>query len=83
MRRLVGPSLPIIGVGGVSSADDVLEKIRAGADLVQLYSCMVYEGPGLPARILRGLSALMDREGAGSVRELRDTHLDQWAAEKL
>lgn len=83
MRRLVGPSLPIIGVGGVSSADDALEKIRAGADLVQLYSCMIYEGPGLPARILRGLSALMDREGAGSIRDLRDTHLDQWAAEKL
>ena len=48
MRKRVGPALPIIGVGGVSSAETALEKIRAGADLVQLYSCMVYEGPGLP-----------------------------------
>jgi dihydroorotate dehydrogenase len=83
MRRRVGVSLPLIGVGGISSAQDVMEKVRAGADLVQLYSCMVYEGPGLPARILRGLSVLMDREGAGSIREIRDTGMDRWAAEKI
>ncbi|CAD7037339.1 quinone-dependent dihydroorotate dehydrogenase [Pseudorhizobium endolithicum] len=83
MRRRVGPGLAIIGVGGVASADDALEKVRAGADLVQLYSCMVYEGPGLPARILRGLSGLLDREGAGSIGELRDARLAHWAAMKL
>ncbi|HEX2148375.1 MAG TPA: quinone-dependent dihydroorotate dehydrogenase [Pseudorhizobium sp.] len=83
MRRRVGANLPIIGVGGVGSAEDALEKIRAGADLVQLYSCMVYEGPGLPGRILEGLSRLLDREGAASIRDLRDCRVDQWAAEKL
>ena len=83
MRKRVGPALPIIGVGGVSSATDALEKIRAGADLVQLYSCMVYEGPSLPATILKGLSSLLDREKLSSIREIRDTRLDQWAAEKL
>ncbi|MBP1842045.1 dihydroorotate dehydrogenase [Rhizobium petrolearium] len=83
MRRRVGPDLPIIGVGGVSSAGDALEKIRAGADLVQLYSCMVYEGPGLPSTIVRGLSSLLDREKVSSIRELRDTRLDQWGDEKL
>lgn len=83
MRQRVGPALPLIGVGGVGSTEDALEKVRAGADLVQLYSCMVYEGPGLPARIVRGLSAFMDREGAGSIRDLRDTRVDQWAAEKF
>ena len=83
MRKRVGPGLPIIGVGGVSSAETALEKIRAGADLVQLYSCMVYEGPGLPGDIVRGLSALLDREKAGSIRELRDTRLDYWAARKV
>ena len=41
MRKRVGPALPIIGVGGVSSAETAAEKIRAGANLVQLYSCMV------------------------------------------
>ncbi|MBB6220446.1 quinone-dependent dihydroorotate dehydrogenase [Rhizobium leguminosarum] len=83
MRKRVGPALPIIGVGGVSSAETALEKIRAGADLVQLYSCMVYEGPGLPGDIVRGLSKLMDREKAAGIGELRDSRLDYWAARKL
>jgi dihydroorotate dehydrogenase len=83
MRRRVGPSMPIIGVGGVGSAEDALEKIRAGADLVQLYSCMVYQGPSLPARILSGLSRLLDRETVASVRELRDSRVDHWADGKL
>ncbi|MDK4704652.1 quinone-dependent dihydroorotate dehydrogenase [Rhizobium sp. CNPSo 4062] len=79
MRRRVGAALPIIGVGGVSSAETALEKIKAGADLVQLYSCMVYEGPGLPSQIVAGLSKLLDRERAGSIRDLRDIRLDYWA----
>jgi dihydroorotate dehydrogenase len=79
MRRRVGAALPIIGVGGVSSAETALEKIKAGADLVQLYSCMVYEGPGLPGQVVTGLSKLLDRERVGSIRDLRDTKLDYWA----
>ncbi|MFB2566403.1 quinone-dependent dihydroorotate dehydrogenase [Rhizobium sp. IMFF44] len=79
MRRRVGAALPIIGVGGASSAETALEKIKAGADLVQLYSCMVYEGPGLPGRIVANLSKLLDRERAGSIRDLRDARLDYWA----
>ncbi|MDG3575302.1 quinone-dependent dihydroorotate dehydrogenase [Rhizobium sp. YJ-22] len=80
MRKRVGPALPIIGVGGISSAETALEKIRAGADLVQLYSCMVYEGPGLAGRIIRGLSQLLDRERVASIREVRDSRTDYWAA---
>ncbi|WP_394802009.1 quinone-dependent dihydroorotate dehydrogenase [Rhizobium halophilum] len=83
MRKRVGPELPIIGVGGVATAEDALEKIRAGADLVQLYSCMIYEGPSLPARIVGGLSRLLDREGVASIRDLRDSRVDQWAEAKL
>ncbi|MGV1763834.1 quinone-dependent dihydroorotate dehydrogenase [Agrobacterium rhizogenes] len=83
MRRRVGAALPIIGVGGVSSAETALEKIRAGADLVQLYSCMVYEGPGLPGRVVAGLSKLLDRERVASIRELRDSRLDYWADRKV
>jgi dihydroorotate dehydrogenase len=44
---------------------------------------MVYEGPGLPATIVKGLSGLLDREKVSSIRELRDTRLDQWAETKL
>ncbi|WP_085024939.1 quinone-dependent dihydroorotate dehydrogenase [Ensifer aridi] len=83
MRKRVGPELPIIGVGGVSSAETATEKIRAGADLVQLYSCMVYQGPCLPSRIVRGLSALCDRERLTSIREIRDSRLDYWAGRKV
>jgi dihydroorotate dehydrogenase len=83
MRKRVGPQLPIIGVGGVSSAETAAEKIRAGADLVQLYSCMVYQGPCLPSRIVRGLSAICDRERLASIREIRDSRLDYWAARKV
>ncbi len=83
MRQRVGPSMAIIGVGGVSSAETALEKIRAGADLVQLYSSMIYEGPGLAASIVGGLSKLLDREQVASIRELRDSRLAYWAGRKV
>ncbi|RVK10420.1 dihydroorotate dehydrogenase (quinone), partial [Sinorhizobium meliloti] len=83
MRKRVGPHLPIIGVGGVCSAETAAEKIRAGADLVQLYSCMVYEGPGLPGRIVRGLSALCEREKLASIRDIRDSRLDYWSGRNV
>lgn len=83
MRKRVGPDLPIIGVGGVSSAETALEKIRAGADLVQLYSCMVYEGPGLPGTIIRGLSERLQRDGIRNIRDLRDSSVESWAARSI
>lgn len=61
---------PIIGCGGVFTADDVLEKIRAGAVLVQLYTSMVYEGPWVAARIHAELRRRMLEKGARSLREL-------------
>jgi dihydroorotate dehydrogenase len=83
MRRLLGPDLAIIGVGGVDSADSALEKIRAGADLVQLYTSMIYAGPSLPGRVLAGMVRFADKERLTSLRELRDTSLDAWAAKPL
>jgi len=83
MRKRVGPSMAIIGVGGVSSAETALEKIRAGADLVQLYSSMVYEGPGLAAGIVGGLSKLLDREQVTSIGTLRDSRVAYWASRKV
>jgi dihydroorotate dehydrogenase len=83
MRRLLGPHVAIIGVGGVDSAETALEKIRAGADLVQLYTGMIYGGPGLPGRILTGLSRFLDAEGLRSIAELRDRRLDHWAGKSL
>jgi dihydroorotate dehydrogenase len=53
VRALVGPNFPLVGVGGVFTPDDVRAKIAAGADLVQLYTSFVYEGPSLPSRLAR------------------------------
>ncbi|ESY04106.1 diguanylate cyclase [Mesorhizobium sp. LNJC399B00] len=83
MRKLLGPERAIIGVGGVDSAENALEKIRAGADLVQLYTGMIYAGPALPGRILAGMVRFADKERLKSLRELRDSRLDQWAARPL
>jgi dihydroorotate dehydrogenase len=70
LYRRVGGQVPIIGVGGIVSGADALERIRAGATLVQLYTAFVYGGPSLPGRILGDLSADADREGWRSVTEL-------------
>ena len=63
MYRLTGARLPIIGVGGIMSGGDAYAKIRAGAVLVQLYTGMVYRGPGLVARIKRELAARLRADG--------------------
>ena len=70
MRKLLGPDVALIGVGGVDSAETALEKIRAGADLVQLYTGMIYAGPSLPGRIVAGSPILRAREGSRASREL-------------
>lgn len=59
--------LPLIGVGGIGSAEDAYEKIRAGASAVQLYTAMVYRGISLAAGIARGLDALLARDGFAGV----------------
>jgi dihydroorotate dehydrogenase len=64
-----GGTLPIIGVGGVFTAQDVYEKLRAGASVVQVYTGFIYEGPGMVRRLLRELSPLLARDGLRSVRE--------------
>jgi dihydroorotate dehydrogenase len=60
--------LPIIGVGGIFSADDAWEKIAAGASLIQIYTGLVYEGPGIARQIVSGLISRLKAEG---IRDLR------------
>ncbi len=62
-------TLPLIGVGGIASGADAYAKIRAGASLVQLYSALAYEGPGLVTRIKRELLACLARDGFATVRD--------------
>jgi dihydroorotate dehydrogenase len=68
-RKATGGAVPLIGVGGISSAEDAWVRIRAGASLVQLYTAMVYEGPGIARAIVNGLEACMRRDGFGSIKE--------------
>ncbi|WP_407876395.1 quinone-dependent dihydroorotate dehydrogenase [Qipengyuania nanhaisediminis] len=62
-RKATGGEMPLIGVGGIASAEHAWERIRAGASLVQTYSAMVYRGPQLGAEIARGIERLMKRDG--------------------
>jgi dihydroorotate dehydrogenase len=59
----LGHRVPIVGVGGIASADDAYERIRSGATLVQVYTALIYEGPGLAARIIDGLAERLARDG--------------------
>lgn len=68
-RSATGGAVPLIAVGGIASGAEVYARIRAGASLVQLYTGLVYEGPGLAARMLRDLDALLARDGFSSVAE--------------
>ena len=63
-------TVPIIGVGGISNAHDVMEKLKAGASLVQLYSALALEGPGIVSRMRHDLAALMRQEGFKTVAEI-------------
>lgn len=69
LYRATEGKLPIIGVGGVASAEDAYAKIKAGASAVQLYSALVYHGLGLVPQIAEGLDALLKRDGYATVAE--------------
>ena len=68
-RSASGGAIALIGVGGIASAEDAWVRIKAGASLIQLYSAMVYAGPGLPRAINRGLLRLMRREGFSAIAQ--------------
>ncbi len=63
LHRLTAGRLPLIGVGGIASGADAYAKIRAGASALQLYTALIYQGPGVGARILAELDALLARDG--------------------
>jgi dihydroorotate dehydrogenase len=69
LRRATGGKLPLMGVGGVASGEDAYRKIRLGASVVQLYTGLVYEGPGLARAIVRDLAARLKADGFRTVAE--------------
>ncbi|MFM1800325.1 MAG: hypothetical protein RLZZ117_2603 [Cyanobacteriota bacterium] len=69
LRATAGPALPLIGVGGIDSAEAAWERIAAGASLLQIYTGWIYEGPTLVPRLLAGLSQQLDRQGLATLSE--------------
>ena len=82
-RRLVGPALPIIGVGGISDADSAWRKITAGANLLQVYTGLVYRGPALLDDILTGFEARLSADGFESLGDAVGTDNAAWAARPI
>jgi len=68
-RRATGGQLPLVGVGGISSAETAYAKIMAGASLVQIYTCLIYDGPELVGEIKRGLVKALERDGFQSLEQ--------------
>ncbi|SDE41176.1 quinone-dependent dihydroorotate dehydrogenase [Rhodospira trueperi] len=77
--RLYG-RVPLVSVGGVDSAEDILARLRAGASLVQIYTALVYAGPRLVPKLKTDLLALMEEQGIGSLQDAIGTDLKAVAA---
>ncbi len=78
LSKLTQGKLPLIGVGGISNADQAYAKIRAGASAVQIYTAMVYQGLSLATDIAKGLDALLQRDGYSSITQAIGTNRDSW-----
>jgi dihydroorotate dehydrogenase len=81
--QLTDGTLPLIGVGGIDSGDSALAKIEAGASLIQLYTGLVFEGPGLITRIKRTLIKAMERENCATLAPLIGRRAREWAEKEL
>ena len=79
-RQLAGRDLVLVGVGGVDSAAAAWSKIAAGADLVQLYTGLVYEGPSLPKRIVTDLLKRLEERNFKHISDVRGVETERWAA---
>ena len=78
LSQLTDGKLPLIGVGGISSAEEAYAKIRAGASAVQIYTAMVYHGLSLAARVAKALDALLARDGFANVAQATGTDRNRW-----
>lgn len=78
LSKLTDGKIPLIGVGGIGSAEQAYAKIRAGASAVQLYSALIYEGLSLVPRILSGLERMLEADGYGNISEAVGTCREEW-----
>ena len=78
LSKLTDGAMPLIGVGGISSAEDAYAKICAGASALQLYTAMVYDGLSLAARIAQDLDALLARDGHSNIADAVGSERQNW-----
>ncbi|WP_336096209.1 quinone-dependent dihydroorotate dehydrogenase [Roseovarius sp. CH_XMU1461] len=78
LSQLTEGKMPLVGVGGISSAEEAYAKIRAGASAVQLYSALVYEGLSLAGRVAQGLDDLLAKDGFAHVADAVGTGREAW-----
>ncbi len=78
LSQLTEGKLPLIGVGGISNAEQAYAKICAGASAVQLYTAMVYEGLSMIPAVLHGLDALLERDGFDNVAQAVGSKREDW-----
>ncbi|MFT7076192.1 MAG: dihydroorotate dehydrogenase, partial [Planctomycetota bacterium] len=73
LYRRVGDRAAIIGVGGIDSVDSAYERILSGASLIELYTGLVFQGPGLAGEVVQGLARRLEQDGFSSVQEAAGT----------
>lgn len=78
LYQLTGGRIPLIGVGGIFTAEDAWEKITAGASLVQLYTGFIYQGPNIAREINEGLATILAREGLRSISDAVGISVNLW-----
>ena len=78
LSQLTDGKLPLIGVGGISTADHAYQKIRAGASAVQLYTAMVYDGLSIAAKVAQGLDTALENGGFATVADAVGTDRARW-----
>ncbi|MEQ1653576.1 MAG: quinone-dependent dihydroorotate dehydrogenase [Hyphomicrobium sp.] len=81
--KATGGDIPLIGIGGIDSPETALAKVEAGATLLQLYTGLIYEGPGLIGRIKSRLADEARRAGPGGLSSIRGRKADDWARRPL
>jgi dihydroorotate dehydrogenase len=81
--QLTRGQVPLIGIGGIDSVSTAIAKMEAGATLLQLYTGLVFEGPGLIARLKRGLAAHIDRQRLAGIQAIVGRRAPEWAAKPL
>jgi dihydroorotate dehydrogenase len=82
LYELTRGRIPLIGVGGIFTAEDAWEKICAGASLVQLYTGFIYNGPGIVRQINKGLVEILRREGFANIAEAVGSRAEELRIER-